>query len=268
MQADEFQRMIFQKGDELFRAMPWRDDTSPYAVFVSELMLQQTQVDRVRPKFDAFVQRFPDVDSLASASVADVLQLWQGLGYNRRALYLQAAAQAVVQQYGGVFPDTAKTLQTLPGIGPNTAGAILAYSFNQPVVFIETNIRTVYIYHFFNDDTIVEDTQIRNLLTETLPPEQSRRFYWALMDYGSHLKRSGVKVHRQSKTHKKQPPLEGSLRQMRGAILRLLVAKNMVSRQDLLRTFDGDARVAPALSGLTKEGFIREVAGEIHLTNH
>lgn len=148
MDTQEFQEIIWQKGNELFRPMPWREDTRPYYVLVSEIMLQQTQVERVIPKFEAFIDKFPSTKELAKASLADVLTMWSGLGYNRRAKFLHEAAQMIENEFGGTFPDALQELVKLPGVGVNTAGAIVAYSFNQPVSFIETNVRTVYFYQF------------------------------------------------------------------------------------------------------------------------
>ncbi|MCA9327351.1 A/G-specific adenine glycosylase, partial [Candidatus Saccharibacteria bacterium] len=141
METDEFQRLLRQHGEELYRDMPWRSDTRPYYVLVSELMLQQTQVDRVIPKFQAFIAAFPDERILAQASLADVLKLWQGLGYNRRAKFLHDAAKHVVAS--GDFPLDEAGLVTLPGVGKNTAGAIMAYAYNQPAIYVETNVRAV-----------------------------------------------------------------------------------------------------------------------------
>lgn len=151
MKYEDFQEIVWQKGRELYRPMPWREDTRPYYVLVSELMLQQTQVDRVLPKFEAFIEAFPDIESLAAASLGEVLTLWSGLGYNRRAKFLHEAAQSVIREYNGEIPASYDDLVSLPGVGPNTAGAVLAYSFNQPVVYIETNIRTVYFEHFLKE---------------------------------------------------------------------------------------------------------------------
>jgi A/G-specific adenine glycosylase len=145
----EFQEMIWDKARQHYRKMPWRDNTDPYNVLVSELMLQQTQVDRVIPKFELFMLTFPSILSLSKASLADVLIAWNGLGYNRRAKYLHESAKKIVSDFEGKIPQSYEKLTSLPGVGPNTAGAILAYSYNQPVVFIETNIRTVYFHHFF-----------------------------------------------------------------------------------------------------------------------
>jgi A/G-specific adenine glycosylase len=164
--------------------LPWRlpeadGSFEPYKIMVSELMLQQTQVPRVVPKYQAFLERFPSVDALAAAELGEVLRAWQGLGYNRRAKFLWQAAQVVRTQRS--FPDTAEGLVKLPGIGRNTAGAILAYAYNQPVVFVETNVRTVYIHHFFADRTDIHDTEIAALVAQTLDREQPRDFFWALM---------------------------------------------------------------------------------------
>jgi A/G-specific adenine glycosylase len=213
METDEFRRLLRQQGEELYRDMPWRQDTRPYYVLVSEMMLQQTQVDRVIPKFDAFVAAFPDEKALAKASLADVLKLWQGLGYNRRAKFLHEAAKQIVTRGG--FPDDEAGLVSLPGVGKNTAGAILTYAYNTPAVFIETNVRAVYIHHFFDDGALVDDSDIRELLEKTLDRDDPRTFYWSLMDYGSWLKRQGVRASR-SKQYKKQSPLRGSVREVRG----------------------------------------------------
>lgn len=263
MTNEEFQRLIYRKGEKLYRDMPWREDTRPYYVLVSELMLQQTQVSRVIPKFNEFIKRFPDEKGLAAAPLADVLKVWQGLGYNRRAKYLHEAAKKIVELGG--FPDTKAGLLALPGVGKNTAGAILAYSFNQPSIFIETNIRTVYIHHFFNDHFDVDDRHIREKLEETLDHEHPREFYWALMDYGSQLKASGVRNISQSKHYKKQSPLKGSLREVRGMILREL-AHGDRTPEELKRSMPADERFDVALESLSKEKLIEITNRKIHLT--
>ena len=265
MQNDELEELIWQKGRELYREMPWRTDTRPYYVLVSELMLQQTQVRRVVPKFSAFITTFPDVQSLAAASLADVLVQWQGLGYNRRAKYLHDAAKKIITQYGGVFPDSIPALMELPGVGTNTAGAIAAYSFNQPSIFIETNIRTVYIHHFFADDFDVPDTAIVAKLRATLDHEHPREFYWALMDYGSWLKANGIKNNNQSKHYKKQTPLQGSTRQVRGQIIRLLSQRGM-SEDELRGLTDANERFGAALSGLLNDGLVSQSDSLFRLT--
>ena len=262
MKPTEFTDFITQKGIELYRDMPWRRDVRPYFILVSEIMLQQTQVDRVVPKFEAFITRFPDEAALAAASLADVLQLWQGLGYNRRAKFLHEAAQYIVSR--GSMPITSQELQQLPGVGENTAGAIMTYAFNQPVIYIETNVRTVYIHHFFHDTHDVHDNDIRMLLSETIDHNQPRQFYWALMDYGAELKRQGYGRLQQSRHYKKQSVLSGSVRQMRGAIVRELT-KGTVSRHELESRI-GDERFDRALDGLITDGLVVARAGRVHLT--
>ena len=265
MTNTEFQELIWQKGNELFRDMPWRENTDPYFVLVSELMLQQTQVDRVIPKFNAFISRFPTVSDLARASLGDVLSLWSGLGYNRRAKFLHEAAKKVVAEYGGIVPNTTESLVQLPGVGPNTAGAIMAYSYNQPIVFIETNIRTVYFYHFFEDVAGVTDSELKTLAAETIDREHPREWYWALMDYGAYLKKQGAGRIDQSKHYKKQSPLKGSLREVRGLILKQLAIEDLSIAALQLRV-PFDERFEPALLALEKEGLIQQTDERLHLT--
>lgn len=262
MDTYEFQRLLQQKGEELYRDMPWRQNTRPYYVLVSELMLQQTQVDRVIPKFNAFISAFPSEYELAEASLADVLRMWQGLGYNRRAKFLHEAAKEVTQHES--FPDDEVGLTRLPGVGKNTAGAILAYAFNKPAVFIETNVRAVYIYHFFNDLDQVDDKDIKEILENTINMQDPRHFYWALMDYGSWLKKQGVMPNR-SRHYKKQSPLKGSVREVRGQILSALAAKDM-SEFDLREHIVADQRFASALGGLMKDGLVMASNNSLHLT--
>jgi A/G-specific adenine glycosylase len=266
VQNNEFQEYVWQKGKELYRQMPWREDTRPYYVLVSELMLQQTQVSRVIPKFISFITRFPDIETLARAPLADVVMQWQGLGYNRRAKYLHDAAKIVMKDFSGKFPSDGAALQRLPGVGVNTAGAIGAYSYNQPSLFIETNIRTVYIHHFFHDDFSVDDKQIILKLEKTIDREHAREFYWALMDYGNLLKTSGVKNIRQSRQYKKQAPLAGSLRQMRGRIIRALSETAIISEGELRQLVSADKRFDPAIAALIAEGLIGNSKGKFHLT--
>lgn len=265
MEYIEFQRLLAQKGEELYRNMPWREDTRPYYVLVSELMLQQTQVPRVVPKFEAFVAAFPDEKTLAGASLADVLKLWQGLGYNRRAKFLHQAAQMIVNEFGGTFPEAKADILHLPGVGKNTAGAILAYAFNQPAIYVETNVRTVYIHHFFADNFAVDDKEIIELLEATIDRESPRKFYQNLMDYGSWLKSQGVRNIAQSRHYKKQLPLKGSIREVRGQIIRVL-SDNDHTEFSLRRQVVADERFEPALAGLVADGLVAYTGDQLHLT--
>jgi len=245
--------------------MPWRDNTEPYYVLVSELMLQQTQVDRVIPKFEIFMHTFPDVTALAQAPLADVLTVWSGLGYNRRAKFLHEAAKKVLEEFNGTIPSTYDELVSLPGIGPNTAGAILAYSFNQPVTFIETNVRTVYFHHFFEDQASVTDKELKEIVGQTVDKEHPREWYWAMMDYGSFLKKQGVGRNSKSSHYKKQAPLAGSLREVRGLILKALAVEE-ASYIQLEAAMPHDPRFAVAIEALLREGLVAQTAGRLHLS--
>jgi len=264
MDTTQFKEVIWQKAHELYRNMPWRDDTRPYYVLVSEIMLQQTQVERVVPKFEAFIAAFPDILSLARAPLSDVLKLWSGLGYNRRAKFLHEASRKIVNDFGGVFPSTYEALVSLPGVGVSTAGAILVYSFNQPAIFIETNVRTVYFYHFFEDTAVVSDTELRRIAEKTVDKEHPREWYWALMDYGAYLKRQGVGGINKSQHYKKQSALRGSVREVRGHILKELAVQDRTT-DELRRILQADDRFATALSGLERDGLVAETNGRLHL---
>ena len=265
MNETEFLEFIRQKGIELYRDMPWRRDTRPYYVLVSELMLQQTQVDRVVPKFSAFIEQFPDETTLANASLGDVLRMWSGLGYNRRAKFLHEAAKKIATEHAGKFPKTYEAILALPGVGQSTAGAITAYAFNQPVVFIETNVRTVYFHHFFNDEVQISDSELKMLLEKTIDKQHPREFYWALMDYGTWLKKNHLSYLEKSKHYKKQSPLKGSIREVRGQILRLLTEKQ-IDMQKIAVYFKDDDRFEPALKGLIRDGLVQENGTSFHLT--
>lgn len=265
MTNDEFRELIWQKARELYRDMPWRNDTNPYYVLVSEIMLQQTQVDRVIPKFLEFIKTFPDIITLAKASLADVIRLWNGLGYNRRAKFLHDAAKIIVADYNGVFPENVTNLMSLPGVGINTAGAILVYSFNRPVVFIETNVRSVYFHHFFLDQTNVNDTALKEIVEETIDKEHPREFYWGLMDYGFYLKKQGNGRLDKSKHYKKQSQLKGSIREIRGQIITRLKVNGM-KESKLKELVQADERFDTALRGLIKDGLVSQTEDALHLT--
>ncbi len=216
--------------------LPWRQTQDPYRILVSEVMLQQTQVERVIPYYTKFLKKFPTVRALSKAPLSEVLILWQGLGYNRRAKMLHLAAKEVVEKYKGQFPEGVDTLEFLPGIGPYTARAIAAFAYNQNVVFIETNLRTVITHHFFRDTDLVEDKEIMKILADVFPNSKkegqtSREWYAALMDYGSYLKRSGVRINSKSKTYAKQSKFAGSDREVRGVILKALVTGSKTKAQ-------------------------------------
>ncbi len=281
--------------------LPWRKTADPYKILVSEVMLQQTQVDRVIPKYKAFLKQFPTLKALAKAPLNQVLLAWSGLGYNRRALYLQRAAQALTEGYKGRFPKDAETLETLPGIGPYTARAVATFSndipykigltkldavrgenrilhggvldirrvqngvfnnemrhFRKPYIFIETNIRRVFIHEFFPNKKEVSDKDIIPLIEKSLPKNKSvREWYWALMDYGSFLKSTTKNPNQRSAHYVKQSKFKGSVRELRGEFLRVC-GKGAISKQKLLASYKKEdlERAEKALSGLIKDGIL------------
>jgi A/G-specific adenine glycosylase len=257
MDITVFQEMVWAYYAKHGRDLPWRkpdpaEEFDPYKILVSEIMLQQTQVSRVVPKYIAWLEQFPDVLTLAHGSLAGVLELWSGLGYNRRAKYLHTAAQQISSR--GIFPNTVEDLTSLPGVGKNTAGAIMAYAYNQPIVFIETNIRTAYLYHFFHGQDDVDDASLYSFIEDTLDYENPREWYWALMDYGSYLKQEKGNFARASKHHVTQSVFQGSRRQVRGVVLRTLI-KNSMTHSQLLSICDDD-RLDGVLEDLQREGLI------------
>ena len=250
--------------------LPWRKTKDPYKILVSEVMLQQTQVARVIPKYEAFLKAFPNVQALAKASPQAVLKLWSGLGYNRRALYLKRAAEAVAREYKGVFPKEAEELEKLGGIGPYTARAVATFSHDMPYVCIETNIRTVFLHEFYPKSKDVSDKKLIPLIEQSLPKKQFRQWYWALMDYGTYLKKSIPNPSRASAHHTKQSTFEGSVRQMRGYIEREVsrssktstALKNVLPKKDHVR-FD------TALTGLVRDGLVVQTkTGRVTISKH
>jgi A/G-specific adenine glycosylase len=239
------------------RALVWRDQITPYGVFVSEVMLQQTQVPRVMVKFPEFTSRFPDFTSLAASPVKDVLAAWQGLGYNRRGLYLKRAAEIVTEQYRGILPENPVLIDELPGIGPATAASIVTYTYNKPTIFIETNVRRVYIHHFFSDSQEVSDAQLYPFVAETVDQENPREWYYALMDYGTYLAKTVPNPNRRSKHYVKQSAFEGSMRQIRGMILKLLITQPALTEQNIVDSIQKEPeKVRTILFDMVKEGFL------------
>lgn len=235
-----FVESVAKKGRELYRDLPWRRTYDPYAIWISEVMLQQTQVSRVDGRWQRWLEHFPTVDALAAAAPSDVLEEWQGLGYNRRALSVHRAAQAI-SEAGGVFPQDQKELVKLPGIGPATAAGIRAFAFNLHGVYLETNVRTVFLHELYPQAEGVPDSELIPLVDLTCPASVSiaagtatanavtaeltpRSWYYALLDYGAYLKKTIPNPSRRSKSHVKQSRFEGSHRQKRAELLRVLLA--------------------------------------------
>jgi A/G-specific adenine glycosylase len=248
--------------------MPWRETRDPYRILVSEVMLQQTQVDRVRPKYAEFLGAFPDVAALAAASLEQVLATWQGLGYNRRAVALQRTARLLLRDHGGSVPEGQEALLALPGIGPATAAAIRAFAFGAPSVFIETNIRRVFIHEFFPGRSTVADAELLPLIAATLDRRRPREWYYALMDYGASLARRVENPNRRSVAHVRQPPYAGSDRQVRGAILRALIGGGAQAAGPLARAVAADRqRVVRLLGDLEREGFVQRAGGRFRIAH-
>ena len=241
------------------RDLPWRKRINPYRVLVSEIMLQQTQVKRVIEKYKAFLAAFPDFATLANAPLPKLLSLWSGLGYNRRALALKALALKVVEGHKGRLPSDLEQLLALPGIGKYTSGAVMAFAFNKPVVFMDTNIRRVYIHEFFQDRERVHDDELIPFVERTMDPAGPRLWYNALMDYGTMLKQQYANPNRRSAHYTRQIPFENSNRQVRGNILKLLVADAPLTAAQIVKkaAMDGE-RVKDNLVQMEKEGFIRK----------
>ena len=261
---EEFQKMVLDFYREYGRDLAWRETTDPYRILVSEIMLQQTQVERVTVKYPAFLSGFPDFPSLAQAPLADVLAVWQGMGYNRRAISLQKSARRVVEEFDGVLPQDPDLLSTFPGIGKATAASICAFAFNMPVVFIETNIRRVFIHFFFEEDKPVHDADILPLVQKALCRKNPRIWYWALMDLGSALRKTVPNPNRRSAQYVRQSAFEGSDREIRGKILQMLLKNPDQVYEDLIRNTGGDRdRVLRILNTLEKEGFLTHTGNRI-----
>jgi A/G-specific adenine glycosylase len=265
--------LSFYKGNS--RSFPWRPPAlelrqgkaDPYKVLVSEVMLQQTQTLRVVPKYEVFLQQFPTLEALAKAPLSQVLKVWQGLGYNRRALFLHRAAQAALRAKSGGLPATYEELRALPGVGHYTASAVLAFAYNKPVVMLETNIRAALLHEFFplprrslgKDGPKIPDKKLLPLLEKVvaLSSYNSRELYYALMDYGAFLKQKHPNPSRRSAHHTRQSKFEGSDRQIRGHIIRALSRSVPLSAAVLFRNFGRETvRCRRILKKLIEEGLV------------
>lgn len=257
VQIAAFRRKIWDFYKKSKRQLPWRETRDPYAILVSEIMLQQTQVHRVLPKYEAFMQCFPAFAQLAEASQSGVLSLWQGLGYNRRALALYRLAQEVIKMPEATLPKQSDKLTALPGIGPYTAAALQAFVWEMPSVVIETNIRSVYLHEFFPGKGKVSDDLLLPLIEQTLDRKHVREWYYALMDYGSFIKQQFGNPNIRSRHYVKQSKFNGSDRQCRGQIIKLVLQHKKISLQVLHNSVNfASAKVDEILSQLITEGFL------------
>jgi len=261
-----FRRTILEHYRASKRDLPWRRTRDPYRILVSEVMLQQTQVARAETFYEKFIKKFPNIAALARSKKSDVLRAWQGLGYNRRALALRELALVVMKKYGGKLPRDRQTLESLPGIGSYTAGAVRAFAWSEPDVFIETNIRRVFIHFFFLKRKKVSDQEILPLIERTMDRKDVRAWYFALMDYGAMLGISAkTNPNRRSAHYTRQSKFSGSDREIRGKILRLVLARKRMSVEDLERAIPRPrARIMKVIADLSREGFLK-VRGNIVL---
>ena len=224
-EPEAFVARIRELARPCWRDLPWRHTHDPYHVWLSEVMLQQTQVPRVLARWDEWLGRFPTVRDLAAASDADVLAAWQGMGYNRRALALHRTAVEIVGSRRGSFPRGTEELLALPGVGPSTAAGIRAFAFDLPSVYIETNVRAVFIHELFPTAEKVPDSALVPLVRACCPGPQRdvRGWYWALLDYGAWLKKQVANPTRRSGSYARQSRFEGSNRQKRAEVVRILL---------------------------------------------
>lgn len=269
MDSSEISGRIWEYYKTHKRDFPWRETTNPYYILVSEIMLQQTQTSRVVDYYRRFIRKFPSVLSLATCSQTELLQLWQGLGYNRRALFLKRAAEQITSEFNGVVPSKLTDLTKLPGVGANTAGAVLAYAFNQKVVFIETNVRKTITYFYFKDQEVVSDTEIAKKIKILLKNERSiREWYWAVVDYGAMLGRLKIITNNRSLHYVRQSKFEGSFRQIRAAVLRAVLDNSPITLERLLQLLPfTENQLSTALSQLIVEGFLSERAGKFVISD-
>ena len=261
-----FCETVWREGRAHWRELPWRGIDDDYGVLVSEVMLQQTQVKRVLRYWPRFMELFPTIDALAAAENALVLEMWQGLGYNRRALMLKRCAEQCAELHGGMLPRDSRELLALPGVGPSTAAGVLAFARNEPCVYLETNVRSVFIHHFFPDEQKVPDKLLAPLVEQACPQQDVRGWYYALLDYGAHLKSVLPNPTRRSATYARQSTFEGSRRQKRAELVRIVLGSPGIDGARLHRALDeqesdggrpavSDAEFASLVHDLVEEGF-------------
>lgn len=257
--AGEFQKVVLSYFKQHGRELPWRRTRDPYKILVSEVMLQQTQVERVVERYKTFIREFPSWRALSEAAPREVIAAWMGLGYYRRALNLHRAARHVCGVHRGRAPQTVEGLRELPGVGEYTAAAVAAFAYGAPAPMIETNIRALYLYVYFPKRRAVSDKEIMGKVQETVYGPDPRTWFYALMDLGSDLKRRVRGINRRSRHHVRQSPFKGSQREARAAILRLLTHQKSMSRAEILRRFTTRSEQAErALASLLKDELVRK----------
>ena len=259
-QIRSFQRRIVAFYRIHGRFLPWRKTTDPYAITVAELMLQQTQVERVIPKYEAWSKKWPTWRALSKATTRQLLTAWSGLGYNRRCLHLGKMAKIVETEYGGLLPSEQAALEKLPGVGRYTSRAILIFAHNVPLITIDTNIRRVLIYEFGLPLSITRG-ELEELAWRLLPKRRSRDWHNALMDYGA------LRVpKRTAPTGVRQGKFEGSRRQIRGEILRRLTKSKSAGLSAVAQAMGIRIEsVREAAAKLEQEGVVKVIRGRVRL---
>ncbi|MDR1083253.1 MAG: adenine glycosylase, partial [Coriobacteriales bacterium] len=242
--CDAFIALVRHEGARLYRELPWRENDDPFIVLTSEIMLQQTQVARVLGYWNRWLAAFPTVDALAAASMTDVLERWQGLGYHRRALAFKRTAELCAEHYRGQVPRAYHDLLALPGVGPATAAGVCVFAYGEPRVYLETNVRAVFLHHFFEGRDQVPDRELIPHIEASCDRDNPRSWYYALLDYGNHLKSILPNPSRRSRHHTRQSPFEGSARQKRAELLRLVMAEPHLSTDELTARLNDIERTA------------------------
>ena len=258
----KFRRIVFGFYDNSAREFQWRETQDPYHILVSEVMLQQTQTSRVEERYPEFLRKFPTVSALARAPQSEVLAMWQGMGYYRRARNLHRAAITVCEDHGGVVPEDFTSLRELPGVGDYTAAAVSVFASNKPTAMIETNIRAVYLYAWYPDMRDVTDKELLSHIERTMDTKRARDWFYALMDFGVALKKARPGIHERSKHHVKQSAFEGSDRQLAARILKaVLTAKSPISPKSIdLGLAVDSARLHKAVERLIRDQLITRTA--------
>ena len=264
--SNEFQKTVWRWYRQNAPVLPWRKTKNPYHIFLSEVMLQQTQIPRVLIKYPQFLKLFPTIKALAKAPLRRVLSVWHGMGYNRRGLYLLQSAQQIMQKHNGIIPKDVSALDALPGIGPYCARAIACFAYGTCEPFIETNIRRVIIHEFFPRKNKVTDMEICNVLQKIQPSKHKREWYWALMDYGREALKGVPNANQKSKHYKKQSRFEGSPRYVRAKIISYLLENKKATEEELFLSLKNDRHldaisqedIARTMTILQKEELIKK----------
>jgi A/G-specific adenine glycosylase len=272
-----FRRALRRAAPGLRRDLPWLNDPRPWAILVSEVMLQQTSTARVVVPWTRFMERFPTADACAQAPLAEVLVAWSGLGFPRRAKALHDAARLIVDEFSGVVPGEVEELRRLPGVGEYTANAVASFAHGRPVAVLDTNVGRVLARAVANDTLAMRAA--RELAQELLPRSDAARFNQAMLDLGAQFCRATPRcgecplasscawrreggsdpAPRSAAVSRPQAPYGGSDRQLRGRVLREL-HDGPRSRTYLVKTLGVEgARARSVLAGLVGDGLIARV---------